>query len=924
MVVECHQSSQSLNFSKKNLKGHSFKRQNLTGANFSYSDIRGADFTGANLTNTDFSNTTAGLNNYVVFVSFLLLLAIGFFTGAVAVLISSLICSNNYNNLITGIITLTGCITFLIISIREGFANTFITVVGTTASLGILAGFVSVAFNYVEIGNITLDTANKFALNIFAVFLITVFLSLIAAILNTKKVVTISLVSAFISIIFISTFSTGEIAHSISIKQKGLLGIFIAIGIAILIITLCASISRHTLAGDRNHIFIKRIALKIAAIGGTSFRGANLTGANFTESNLRNTDFREANLTHTIWFRAKKLELAILDQTILDNPAVRDLLVNRNPSNTSYENTCLEGAYLVDLDLREVNFKNANLSKAKLEGANLSKADLTQANLTEANLRGVNLEESILTKTQAIETDFRQAYFTGACGLGTWNINHTTKLDGINCHFVYLGGKNDKRRPQSGQFAPGEFTKMFQVVINTVDLIFRNSLNLKILSATLEDVQTINQTTPLKIQSIEDKGDEFVVVKVSVPEELDQVKIHSELKRSYKRLRAIQKKYFEINQILTEEDSQAYQIQVQADKLVVLAIGEGDFVNGFPVTAFIQTKAHQGPMIFTGKLPPETNIPKCYQQWRQLYHSQKWFGRITFDEKDVVTNFSEQELNYYTYEMEKCLNNWLNSQAFRPIDKQLYSKLVSTEELLLIIQTKNIQLQRLPWHLWSFFKDYQKAEVALSFTGEKKEKLVPPKDKIKILTILGNSTGIDVEVDRKVLEKLPQSETVFLVEPTLQKLHQELWDEQGWDIFCFSGHSLSLSQPNGSRGIIFLNQTKLLTIKELKYALTKAIERGLQLAIFNSCDGLGLARELSDLHIPQIIVMREPVPDKVAQEFLKYFLTAFSNGKSLYASVREARERLEGLEDDFPCATWLPVIFQNSAEVNMSWGKYQG
>ncbi len=58
--------------------------------------------------------------------------------------------------------------------------------------------------------------------------------------------------------------------------------------------------------------------------------------------------------------------------------------------------------------------------------------------------------------------------------------------------------------------------------------------------------------------------------------------------------------------------------------------------------------------------------------------------------------------------------------------------------------------------------------------------------------------------------------------------------------------------------------------------LRKAISRGLQLAIFNSCDGLGLANDLAELNIPQIIVMRSPVPDLVAQEFLKHFLKAFS------------------------------------------------
>ena len=63
---------------------------------------------------------------------------------------------------------------------------------------------------------------------------------------------------------------------------------------------------------------------------------------------------------------------------------------------------------------------------------------------------------------------------------------------------------------------------------------------------------------------------------------------------------------------------------------------------------------------------------------------------------------------------------------------------------------------------------------------------------------------------------------------------------------------------------------------------------------------MGLAAELADLHIPTIIVMREPVPDKVAAEFLKNFLTEYSQGKPLYQSVREARSKLQGLEDEFP------------------------
>ncbi len=96
----------------------------------------------------------------------------------------------------------------------------------------------------------------------------------------------------------------------------------------------------------------------------------------------------------------------------------------------------------------------------------------------------------------------------------------------------------------------------------------------------------------------------------------------------------------------------------------------------------------------------------------------------------------------------------------------------------------------------------------------------------------------------------------------------------------------------------------------------------MKLAIFNSCDGLGLAYDLADLQLTQTIVMREPVPDRVAQDFLKHFLTGFSQGKSLYVAVREAREKLQSLEGDFPCATWLPVICQNPAEVPSRWSDW--
>ncbi|MGK7914779.1 MAG: substrate-binding domain-containing protein, partial [Prochloraceae cyanobacterium] len=144
--------------------------------------------------------------------------------------------------------------------------------------------------------------------------------------------------------------------------------------------------------------------------------------------------------------------------------------------------------------------------------------------------------------------------------------------------------------------------------------------------------------------------------------------------------------------------------------------------------------------------------------------------------------------------------------------------------------------------------------------------------------------------------------------------------EQPWDILFFAGHSRS----EGQRGRIYINQNDSLSIEEISSALKKVIEGGLQLAIFNSCDGLGLANELEKLHIPQTIVMREAVPDRVAQKFLTYFLPSFAQGATLYQAVRWARERLKGLESEIPGASWLPVICQNPAVVPPTWSDLLG
>ncbi|MEH1924335.1 CHASE2 domain-containing protein [Nostoc sp.] len=361
-------------------------------------------------------------------------------------------------------------------------------------------------------------------------------------------------------------------------------------------------------------------------------------------------------------------------------------------------------------------------------------------------------------------------------------------------------------------------------------------------------------------------------------------------------------------------------------KLVVINLDKGNLSDGFSiVNAQLWENNNSRPMQFTGSLPAAPEIAELYKRYQLIYQAlqQRFHGRALIEMESVgLNNISETDFTEVCQELHQQINSWLNSNSFHKIDQQLRARLTLDEEFQVIIETSDRLLRRLPWHLWNFFEDYQKAEVALTPPTYERIKVLPKKNgrQVRILAILGNSTGIDIQKDQTLLKQLPNASTVFLVEPSRQELDKWLWDKQGWDILFFAGHS----QTQEDTGLIHINQTSSLTIPELKNALRYAIAQGLKLAIFNSCDGLGLASQLADLHIPEVIIMRENVPDFVAQEFLKNFLSAFAGGQSYYLAARYARERLQGLEDEFPTASWLPMIYQNPAEEPLTWNGLRG
>lgn len=349
---------------------------------------------------------------------------------------------------------------------------------------------------------------------------------------------------------------------------------------------------------------------------------------------------------------------------------------------------------------------------------------------------------------------------------------------------------------------------------------------------------------------------------------------------------------------------------------------EGDLLlSGCRVTLEMGREGEPRQIERVGRLPQCPDLCLALQQWQESYdqldgNSRLEPGKIVYD--GSISDRLEQCLQA-AENLSQQFQTWLRSPSFQDLDRRLREELQREDEIRFLIRTEIAQLQQLPWHLWDLIDRYPQAEVALSqVCFEPCQPPNPSPEKMRVLAILGNSDGINVEGDRQILESLPYAEVTFLVEPQRDQITDRLWSSP-WDIIFFAGHS----KTEGDTGRIYINSQDSLTLTELWYGLRKATQQGLQVAIFNSCDGLGLARELKDLAIPHAIVMREKVPDRIAQEFLKSFLYAFSHGQSFHLSVREARERLQAWEDQFPCASWLPIITQHPTAAPPSWPQPQ-
>ena len=377
------------NFTGVKLKGKCFHGKNLSGANFSQADLRGTNFKGAILEGTKFTEARAGLLKrgrlQLILISWLIAAVCGYLWGLAGYYLALMLVTDvtKFKIIGAGIITILSLIYGIFYRQRVGGLPLVLSLISGQKISFILAIFISLI--------LTLLTG-----------IILVFQVALAGIAVMNVTFYIALMVGFLGTLF-----TAYLAW-LSLEE-----------------------SRETIT--------KFMAIAFLASKGTNFCGANLQEADFTGAQLKATDLRAKDLTRTRFYLVSGIERARWEKTILDEVAMRNLLVTGQGENKAYIGYNFRG-----LNLYGFNFKNANLTRANFSEANLAYANLEGANLAHSNVMRANLQGATLT---------------GAC-IEAWKIAENTNLEGVDCDYIYLVECDQERRPREGEFGEGEFRQL--------------------------------------------------------------------------------------------------------------------------------------------------------------------------------------------------------------------------------------------------------------------------------------------------------------------------------------------------------------------------------------------------------------------------------------------------------------------------------
>ncbi|KAM3100111.1 CHASE2 domain-containing protein [Phormidesmis sp. 146-12] len=329
----------------------------------------------------------------------------------------------------------------------------------------------------------------------------------------------------------------------------------------------------------------------------------------------------------------------------------------------------------------------------------------------------------------------------------------------------------------------------------------------------------------------------------------------------------------------------------------------------------------------TAKLAFPATLRSLYQTWQTTYHNfyssktrarpgntgvgvlppTDWRTRLVQAEAALLAEF------YY----------WLSSADLLQIRSTIARAASQTTPsdhafVDLFLTCEPLELARLPWEAWEIGVEFGTTKP-IRIARTPMNRLHPPTvqtqpRRMRVLAIMGDETGLDFKSERDAIKALsPDVQFVgWQAGRSTTHLKSEIYDAiaapQGWDVLFFAGHSNETILTGGEL-MIAPNESILVT--ELIPALTIAKEQGLQFAIFNSCKGMNIAETLISLGLNEVAVMREPIHNSVAKEFLIQLIQRLANYHDAHSSLLSACGYLKAKKNlTYPSAYLIPSLFR--------------
>lgn len=331
------------------------------------------------------------------------------------------------------------------------------------------------------------------------------------------------------------------------------------------------------------------------------------------------------------------------------------------------------------------------------------------------------------------------------------------------------------------------------------------------------------------------------------------------------------------------------------------------------------------------------SLSQLYQNWQQVYlgfYNQALRGRVvkkgqlestSIDWHSLLIKAETQLLSEF--------HHWLRSRELTEIRDTILQaamvqiqpgatpQTVSNSGVDLLICASPIDVARLPWEAWEIGSRFAASKIRIARTCrnilEQPSPATKSRGKARVLAILGDDRGLDFQREKTALKSFSKKLDVKLVgwqgkcdgrtpAELRTEITKQIADPLGWDILFFAGHS---NEASGLGGELAIAPNVSLYLTELQGAIKTALQNGLQFAIFNSCKGLDLAETLISLGLNQVAVMREPIHNQVAEEFLLRFLNYLVQHLDVHDALQSACRSLKSEQQyTYPSAFLVPSL----------------